>query len=276
LFLEQAGEVDIIITTALIPGRKAPVLITDEMVQVMRTGSVVVDMAAEQGGNCECTVPDQAIEAHGVTIIGYTDLTSRLATHASQYFGTNVSHLLDDLGGNENFKIDLDDEVVLMSLVLHEGRVTWPPSAEARAVFAPKKPQPAPAPVAAPAPAAVAKKKEPGSSAGMVGAVAAGLLLVVGLFAPPDFVQHFTVFILACFVGWQVVWNVTPALHTPLMSVTNAISGIIVVGGLLQASTGHLGLAAILGSVALLVATINIAGGFLVTRRMLNMFRKEG
>ena len=273
LFLEQAREVDIIITTALIPGKKAPLLVDEEMVQAMRPGSVIVDMAAEQGGNCACTVAGEATVHHGVTVIGYTDLTSRLPTHASQFFGSNIVHLLDDMGKAGNHRIDLEDEVVRKSLVLHDGAVVWPP---------PPDPEPDPPPAAAPAAApepevVVAPEPEaaPGSRRGLVAAVCAVMLIVVGLFAPPEFVQHFTVFILACFVGWQVVWNVAPALHTPLMSVTNAISGIIVVGGLLQAATGEVGPAAILGAVAVLVATINISGGFLVTRRMLAMFRKE-
>ena len=273
LFLEQAREVDIIITTALIPGKQAPLLVDEEMVQAMRPGSVIVDMAAEQGGNCACTVAGEATVHHGVTVIGYTDLTSRLPTHASQFFGSNIVHLLDDMGKAENHRIDLEDEVVRKSLVLHDGAVVWPP---------PPDPEPDPPPAAAPAAAPesavlVAPEPEasPGSRRGLVAAVCAVMLIVVGLFAPPEFVQHFTVFILACFVGWQVVWNVAPALHTPLMSVTNAISGIIVVGGLLQAATGEVGPAAILGAVAVLVATINISGGFLVTRRMLAMFRKE-
>jgi NAD(P) transhydrogenase subunit alpha len=277
LFLEQAREVDIIVTTALIPGKRAPLLVDEEMVQAMRPGSVIVDMAAEQGGNCACTEPGKAVEAHGVTVIGYTDLTSRLATHASQFFGSNIVHLLDDMGKGADHCIDLDDEVVRKSLVLHDGRITWPP---------PPDPEPEHKPSATPAPVAQGEgavatsgadaESQSGAWRGLVAAVAATLLVVVGIFAPPDFVQHFTVFVLACFVGWQVVWNVAPALHTPLMSVTNAISGIIVVGGLLQAATGEVGPAAILGAVAVLVATINISGGFLVTRRMLAMFRKEG
>jgi len=274
LFLEQAREVDIIITTALIPGKKAPLLVDEEMVQAMRPGSVIVDMAAEQGGNCACTVAGEATVHHGVTVIGYTDLTSRLPTHASQFFGSNIVHLLDDMGKAENHRIDLEDEVVRKSIVLHDGALVWPP---------PPDPEPDPPPAAAPASAPEpesAPAPEPavasGSRRGLVAAAAGAMLLVVGVFAPPEFVQHFTVFILACFVGWQVVWNVAPALHTPLMSVTNAISGIIVVGGLLQAATGEVGPAAILGAVAVLVATINISGGFLVTRRMLAMFRKEG
>jgi len=271
LFAAQAREVDIIITTALIPGRPAPRLITEEMVQAMRPGSVVVDLAAEQGGNCACTSPNEVVVRHGVHIIGYTDLTSRLPTHASQFFGTNVSHLLDDLGGGEGFGIDLEDEVVRRSLVIHDGEVVWPPPKAA--------PPPKPAPVAPAAPAVVvAPASAPRNWAPIIALASSVALLLIGLFAPPDFVQHFTVFILACFVGWQVIWNVTPALHTPLMSVTNAISGIIVVGGLLQAAAvgSVVGAGAIIGAVAVLVATINIAGGFLVTRRMLAMFRKEG
>ncbi|MEC8425166.1 MAG: Re/Si-specific NAD(P)(+) transhydrogenase subunit alpha, partial [Myxococcota bacterium] len=272
LFLEQAREVDIIVTTALIPGKKAPMLIDEEMVEAMRPGSVIVDMAAEQGGNCACTVPGEATTAHGVTVIGYTDLTSRLPTHASQFFGSNIVHLLDDMGKAAGHRIDLEDEVVRKSLVLHDGQLMGPPPPDPEPEQSPA-PAPAPAPVTAPP---AASEPASGSSRSLVAAVAAVLLVVVGLFAPADFVQHFTVFILACFVGWQVVWNVAPALHTPQMRVTNAISGIIVLVGLLQAATGEVGPAAILGAIAVLVATINISGGFLVTRRMLAMFRKEG
>ncbi len=286
LFAAQAKEVDIIVTTALIPGKRAPTLITKEMVDSMRPGSIVVDLAAEQGGNCGYTQPDQAVEVNGVTVIGYTDLTSRLATHASQFFGTNLLHLLSDMGGADSFQIDLSDEVVQQSLVLHEGRVTWPPPPDPSKAVAPPPtaqsarpdakalPQ-AGVPGAVTAAGAQAEKK-PGSTRGLVALGVAALFGVIGLFAPAEFIQHFTVFVLACFVGWQVVWNVTPALHTPLMSVTNAISGIIVVGGLLQAASGRLDLGAILGGIAILVATINIAGGFRVTHRMLQMFRREG
>jgi H+-translocating NAD(P) transhydrogenase subunit alpha len=291
LFAEWAGKCDVVITTALIPGKRAPILITTEMVRGMKAGSVVVDLAAEQGGNCEATVPHQAVEVEGVHIVGYTDLTSRLATQASQLFGTNLFHLLSDMGGAANWKIDLDDEVVRGALILHQGRVTWPP---------PVVPPPPPKPVAPSAPAAVAKaaplvsaapaaparskssakhghqakSSTSKGSADIVLLVAGVAAIGVGLVAPDSFVQHLTVFILACFIGWQVVWNVAPALHTPLMSVTNAISGIILVGGILTAGRGELDLAAGLGAVAILVATINIAGGFLVTHRMLQMFRK--
>ncbi len=272
LFLQQAKEVDIIITTALIPGKRAPVLIKKEHVEAMRPGSVIVDLAAEQGGNCELTKPGEIIKHNGVTIIGLTDLPSRLASQASQLYGTNIVHLLDDLGGAEKFHLDLEDEVVRGALVIHEGEIIWPP---------PKKPAPTPTPAAdKPKPAPVVatathghggskKKRSP------VWLVLAGLaLLGIGMGAPPSFLGHLTVFVLAIFVGWQVIWNVTPALHTPLMSVTNAISGIILIGGILQISGPPGSATVILGAIAILVATINIAGGFLVTQRMLQMFRK--
>ena len=274
LFAERAKEVDIIITTALIPGRKAPVLITKEMVDSMKPGSVVVDLAAEQGGNCGYTEPDQALEIGGVTILGYTDLTSRLPTQASQLFGTNLVNLLSDMTTDGECIIDLEDEVVRKSLILRDGEVTWPPppDPEKAAVPSPPKATPKPAPVPPPAAEASSPSKVP-----MVVAILLGLgAMYVGLNDGMSlFVQQFTVFVLACFVGWQVVWNVTAALHTPLMSVTNAISGIIIVGGMMQAGNGNAGeLAQALGAIAILVASINIAGGFLVTHRMLAMFRK--
>ncbi len=276
LFKEQAAEVDIIITTALIPGKTAPILITEEMVQILRSGAVIVDLAAEQGGNCAHTQPDKKIEVEGVTIIGYTDLTSRLPTHASQLFGTNMVNLLSDMLGEEPgaLVIDMEDEVVRSALIVHEGEVTWPPPARAA-------PPPAPEPKAPEAPAEeVAPKpvvaKGPSRLPGIIGLVACVALVWLGMQeGVGDFVQRLTVFVLACFVGWQVIWNVKPALHTPLMSVTNAISGIIVVGGLLQVGSSPASdLAVILGAIAILVASINIAGGFLVTQRMLSMFRK--
>ncbi len=290
LFAEQAKEVDIIITTALIPGKRAPILITAEMVDSMRPGSVVVDLAAEQGGNCDYTVPGEAVVKSGVTILGFTDLTSRLATTASQLFGTNISHLLSDMGGATNFRVDHEDEAVRGALVLEKGALMWPAPEPVRPVAPPA------AKVEAPKAALVeAPKAAPAKSAGKAGhgghgggqemgatarnvatLIAAALLAAIGLNAPTDFIQHLTVFLLACFVGWQVVWSVTPALHTPLMSVTNAISGIIIVGGMIQSGTKEVNVAAILGAIAILVASINIAGGFLVTHRMLQMFRKEG
>ena len=272
LFLAQAKEVDIIITTALIPGRPAPKLITREHVAAMRAGSVVVDLAAEQGGNCELTQPGKVVvSSNGVTIVGHTDLPSRLAAVASQLYGTNIAHLLDDMGKAEGFHVDLNDEVVRGALVTHEGEITWPP---------PKKPEPAPGEAKKPEPAPVVVKKgghghgsgKPGSPLPLL--VAGAALLGVGIGAPPSFLAHFTVFVLAIFVGWQVIWNVSPALHTPLMSVTNAISGIIIIGGMLQVSGAPMSATVLLGAAAILVATINIAGGFLVTQRMLQMFRK--
>lgn len=270
LFAEQAQEVDIIITTALIPGKKAPLLITKDMVESMKEGSVVVDMAAEQGGNCEVTRPNEVYQHHGVTIVGLTDLPSRMANQSSQLYGNNLCHLLKDMGGAEDYKIDFEDEVVRGATVLQEGKITWPP---------PQVSQPSP-----PKPTAEAKKpvmptepevKEKSVIGQWLPLIAVGAALFgIGLTAPSSFLTHFTVFVLACFVGWQVIWNVAPALHTPLMSVTNAISGIIILGGMLQIS-GPLGSpTTILGAIAILVGTINIAGGFLVTQRMLQMFRK--
>jgi NAD(P) transhydrogenase subunit alpha len=279
LFAEQVKEVDIIITTALIPGKPAPILITKEMVDSMKPGSIVVDLAAEQGGNCGYTEPDRAVEFGGVTILGYTDLTSRLATQASQLFGTNLVNLLSDMTTDGECIIDLEDEVVRKSLILRDGVVTWPPPPDPQKAVAPpptdKIPKSAAKPVAAslPAPAgASSPSKMPMVVAILLGAGA----IYVGQYKEMDvFVQQLTVFVLACFVGWQVVWNVTAALHTPLMSVTNAISGIIIVGGMMQAGNRDAGeLAQILGAIAILVASINIAGGFLVTHRMLAMFRK--
>jgi len=271
LFLEQAKEVDIIITTALIPGKKAPLLITQEMVEHMKEGSVVVDMAAEQGGNCAVTKPNEVYKYDGVTIVGLTDFPSRMAAQSSQLYGTNLCHLLKDMGESENYKVDLEDVVVRGALVLHEGQVTWPPPK----IEQPSPAQPAPKPTPAAVQPAVKEEKKAKGIAGLVWLIVAGLALVgIGVGAPSSFLSHFTVFVLACFVGWQVIWNVAPALHTPLMSVTNAISGIIIIGGMLQISGAPTSATTILGAIAILVGTINIAGGFLVTQRMLQMFRK--
>ncbi len=270
LFAEQAMEVDIIVTTALIPGRPAPELITSGMVESMKDGSVIVDLAAEQGGNCALTEPGEVVVKHGVTIIGYTDLPSRLAAQSSQLYGTNLRHLLTDLTPEKNGEIviDFDDVVVRGSTVIKEGEITWPaPLIEVSA--APVKPTPA---VAAPP---VEKEEEKKSATGgLIGLGISGLLLaLLGQVAPPEFLAHFTVFVLSCFIGYMVIWNVSPALHTPLMSVTNAISGIIVVGALLQISSSS-GLVVFLAFIAILIATINIAGGFAVTQRMLKMFQR--
>jgi NAD(P) transhydrogenase subunit alpha len=270
MFAAQAKDVDIIITTALIPNRPAPILITEEMVKSMKNGSVIVDLAAENGGNCALTEPGEVVEKHGVHILGYTDLPSRLAPTASLLFGNNLTHLLADLGGASHFHLDLADEVVRGALVLREGELLWPPPARPPIVL-----PPAPKAIAAKTPAAIQPPQKKQSIAGPIGAVVAAAAFVgLGLVAPPAFLSHLTVFALACIVGWQVVWNVTPALHTPLMSVTNAISGIIVIGGMLQVSGPPASPIVILGAAAILLATINIAGGFLVTQRMLRMFRR--
>jgi H+-translocating NAD(P) transhydrogenase subunit alpha len=271
LFAAQAPDVDIIVTTALIPGRTAPVLITDAMIRTMGPGTVIVDLAAEQGGNCEGTVAGEAVDVHGVTILGYTDMTSRLATHASQFFANNLVNMLSHMGGAEDWAVDFDDEVVRKSTVCHEGQVTWPPPPDPKPVAPPAAPLDS-TPITAVVPAGPPSKL--GARVGQL--IGVGGLVAMGAWAPMDFVQHFTVFVLACFVGWQVVWSVKPALHTPLMSVTNAISGIIIVGGMLQAASGTVSVAAIVGAVAILFASINIFGGFLVTQRMLQMFRREG
>ncbi|MEZ5286105.1 MAG: proton-translocating transhydrogenase family protein [Vicinamibacterales bacterium] len=275
MFAAQAREVDIIITTALIPNRPAPVLITEEMVKTMKKGSVIVDLAAENGGNCALTEPGTVVERYGIHIIGYMDLPSRLAPTASFLYGNNLGHLLADMGGAAHFHVDLADEVVRGSLVLHQGELLWPPP-KREAPPAPQKPAARPAGVPAPTAHEAKAGKPAGSGAGtVVGlAIAAAAFIGLGLVAPPSFLAHLTVFALACVVGWQVVWNVTPALHTPLMSVTNAISGIIVIGGLLQVSGPWSSPAVLLGAAAILLATINIAGGFLVTQRMLKMFSR--
>lgn len=279
LFLEQAKDVDIIITTALIPGRPAPLLVKKEAVEAMRPGSVIVDLAAERGGNCEVTKPGEVIDHGGVKIVGYTDLPSRLPATSSQLYGTNICHLLDDLGKAEGFKFDLEDEVVRGCLVVHEGEMIWPPpkkdpppqkSGEA-AKPAPK-PEPKPEPEVEESTQEAANEPPAQIPWALIGTGVA--LLGIGLGAPESFLSHFTVFVLAIFVGWQLIWNVSPALHTPLMSVTNAVSGIIIIGGMLQVSGSPSSATVILGALAILVATINIAGGFLVTQRMLQMFRK--
>jgi H+-translocating NAD(P) transhydrogenase subunit alpha len=269
LFAAQAREVDIIVTTALIPGKPAPRLITADMVASMKDGSVIVDMAAEQGGNCELTQPGEVVERDNVTIIGYTDLPSRLATQASQLYATNLRHLLSDMTpeADGNLVVNMEDEAIRGATVIKQGEVTWPAPPPKLSAAPPR----AAAGAKPPAPAQERKKKTWGSV--LLIAVGAAALWALGRVAPPEFMSHFTVFVLACFVGYQVIWNVTPALHTPLMSVTNAISGIIVIGALLQISTDSVLITA-LAALATLIATVNVAGGFLVTQRMLRMFRK--
>jgi NAD(P) transhydrogenase subunit alpha len=267
LFAEQAKDVDIIITTALIPGKPAPRLITADMVATMKNGSVIVDLAAEQGGNCELTVPGEVAVRNGVSIIGYTDLPSRLAAQSSQLYGTNLRHLLTDLTPDKDGEIvvNMEDEVIRGATVCTGGETTWPPPAP-KLSAAPRKVAPAPAPIV------VAEKK---SAFGPMVAIAVAVLALLGLgaVAPPSFMAHFTVFVLACFIGYMVIWNVSPALHTPLMSVTNAISSIIVIGALIQVSSAD-SMIKWIAVFTLLITSINIAGGFAVTRRMLEMFRK--
>ena len=278
MFAAQSREVDIIISTALIPNRPAPVLITEQMVKSMKNGSVIVDLAAENGGNCALTQPGSVVQRHGVHILGYVDLPSRLAPTATQLYGSNLAHLIAEMGGAKSFHVDLEDEVVRGALVLLDGEVMWPPprkerpSSPSKLLKLPPPPSQEAAPAKAAKPAAPAGRRRIGTSVAAV--VAAGALIALGLVAPTAFLSHLTVFALACIVGWQVIWNVTPALHTPLMSVTNAISGIIVVGGMLQVS-GPLGSPVVaLGAAAILLASINIVGGFVVTQRMLRMFRR--
>jgi NAD(P) transhydrogenase subunit alpha len=270
IYAEQARDVDIVITTALIPGRPAPRLITEEMVASMRPGSVIVDMAAGQGGNVAGSVADQVVTTpNGVTVIGYTDLAGRLPTQASQLYGTNVVNLLALLtpGKDGRLVLDLDDVVQRGITVVRDGELLWPPppvpvsAAPVAAAPAPRPPEPEPA-----------RPPSPARRFALVGAAAVALFLLAG-FSPTPLVQHFFVFALAIVVGFYVIGNVHHALHTPLMSVTNAISGIILVGALLQ--IGHSGVVTtVLAFVAILVASINIFGGFAVTRRMLGMFTR--
>ena len=267
LFAEQAKDVDIIITTALIPGKPAPKLITADMVQSMKDGSVIVDLAAEQGGNCELTERDRVVQRSGVSIIGYTDLPSRLAAQSSQLYGTNLRHLLTDMTPEKDGEIvvDMEDEAVRGATVCIDGETTWPPPAPKLSAAPPKAEAPAmPEPV----------ESKPSVAGPLIATALGGLaLLGLGAVAPPSFMAHFTVFVLACFVGYMVIWNVSPALHTPLMSVTNAISSIIVIGALLQISSTD-NVIMWIAAVTVLITSINIAGGFAVTRRMLEMFRK--
>lgn len=269
LFAAQAKEVDIIVTTALIPGKPAPELITREMVDSMNPGSVIVDLAAQNGGNCEYTQANQVtITENGVKVIGYTDLPGRLPTQSSRLYGTNLVNLLKLLCKEKdgNIVIDFDDVVTRGVTVIREGEVTWPaPPIQVSA-------QPQVATKAPPAPRQPEKPVTPWHKYTLL-ALALVLFGWLANVAPQEFLGHFTVFALACVVGYYVVWNVSHALHTPLMSVTNAISGIIVVGALLQ--IGHGGWITFLSFIAVLIASINIFGGFTVTQRMLKMFRKN-
>ncbi|MBL6791237.1 MAG: Re/Si-specific NAD(P)(+) transhydrogenase subunit alpha [Methylophilaceae bacterium] len=265
LFKEQAAEVDVIITTALIPGKEAPKLITKEMVEVMKPGSVIVDLASQQGGNCELCEKDKIVNHNGVNIIGFTDLPSRLPSQSSELYSNNLYHILDELTPNKdgNININMDDDVIRGMTIINKGSITYPPPKIEVSVSTKKeekKIEPAAEPV---------KKK----TTVLPALIALSSLFVVGAFAPASFMNHFTVFVLSCFVGYMVIWNVTASLHTPLMSVTNAVSSIIIIGAITQISTTDT-LSLILSGVAVFIASINIFGGFAVTKRMLGMFRK--
>ncbi|OYU42791.1 MAG: NAD(P)(+) transhydrogenase (Re/Si-specific) subunit alpha, partial [Burkholderiales bacterium PBB4] len=282
MYAQQAREVDIIITTALIPGKPAPKLITAEMVRSMKPGSVIVDMAAEQGGNCELTEPGQAVVKHGVTIVGYTDLASRLAKQSSTLYASNLFRLSEELCKTKDgvIHVNMEDDAIRGLTVIKDGSITWPaPALKPAAAPAPK---PVAAVVAAKPKGGHGHSSAPASarSTAIIFGFGALLFWLIGANAPKEFLGHFTVFVLGCFVGYMVVWNVKPALHTPLMSVTNAISSIIVIGALVQISPVA---AAVnrpndwitwLASAGIVLTAINMFGGFAVTQRMLAMFRK--
>ncbi len=279
-FRELAPEMDIVITTALIPNREAPELWTEDMVASMKPGSVIVDLAAEKGGNCKLTVMDEKIVTkNGVTIIGYTDFPSRMATQASTLYGNNIRHMMTDLTPEKDGVInhDMEDDVIRGATVTHAGDVTFPPpppKVAAIAAVTKEKPKELTAEEKR-AEEVAAFKKQTQTQVGML-AIGAALVLGVGLIPgmPASFMQHFIVFVLSVFIGFQVIWNVAHSLHTPLMAVTNAISSIIILGALIQIGSSHL-LVTLLGALAVFMASINIFGGFLVTRRMLAMFQKS-
>ncbi|GHA54581.1 NAD(P) transhydrogenase subunit alpha [Amylibacter ulvae] len=276
-FRELAPEMDIVITTALIPGRDAPKLWLEDMVALQKPGSVVVDLAAERGGNCDLTVADEKIVSkNGVTIIGYTDLPSRMAAQSSTLYSTNIRHMMTDLTPEKDGQINhnMEDDVIRGATATFEGDITFPPPPPKVAAIAAKKPT-APEPTAEEIAAEqAAAMKKAGTQQTALLAIGGVLMLLIGGFAPASFMQHFIVFALSCFVGFQVIWNVSHSLHTPLMAITNAISGIIILGALLQIG-GNGFIVGLLAAVSVLIATINIVGGFMVTRRMLNMFQKS-
>ena len=277
-FREQAPDIDIVITTALIPGRDAPKLWLTDMVEAMKPGSVIIDLAAERGGNCDLTVPDEKIVTkNGVTIVGYTDFPSRMAAQASTLYSNNIRHMLSDLTPEKDGQIfhNMEDDVIRGATVAFEGEITFPPPPpKIKAIAARKQetvPQKTPEEKAADEAAAMAKSGRQQTGLLVIGAL---LMLVIGKYAPADFMQHFIVFVLAVFIGFQVIWKVSHALHTPLMAITNAISGIIILGALLQLGSGN-SVVTVLAVISVLIASINIVGGFMVTRRMLLMFRKS-
>lgn len=277
LFREQAPDIDIVITTALIPGRDAPKLWLNDMVNAMKRGSVVVDLAAERGGNCDATVPHEKIVTdNGVTVIGYTDFPSRMATQASDLYATNIRHMLSDLTPEKDGVIvhNMEDDVIRGATIAHQGEITFPPPAPKIQAIAKQQPKAAEKTAAEIAAEEAAQLKRSGRQQILLLAVGALLMYFIGRYAPASFMQHFIVFVLAVFVGFQVIWNVSHSLHTPLMAVTNAISGIIIVGALLQIDASSF-IVTLLASISVLIASINIVGGFMVTRRMLQMFQKS-
>ncbi len=278
-FRELAPQVDIVITTALIPGRPAPKLWTEDMVRAMKRGSVVVDLAAERGGNCDLTVPDERIVTdNGVTIIGYTDFPSRMAAQASSLYSNNIRHMLSDLTPQKDGVVvhDMEDDVIRGATVAHKGEITWPPPPPKVKAIAAAKPREKPKELTADEKRAQEAAAFRAQTRNQVALLTTGgvLLLLAGYFAPASFMSHFIVFVLACFVGFQVIWNVSHSLHTPLMAITNAISSIIILGALLQIGSGSW-LVIVLAALSVLMAGVNIFGGFLVTRRMLAMFQKS-
>ena len=278
LFRSQAPEIDIVITTALIPGMPAPKLWPKEMVDLMKPGSVIVDLAAEQGGNCDVTVPDKMIETKNkVRVIGFTDLPSRMATQASTLYSTNTRHMMDDLTPNKDGIpfINMDDDVIRGATVVHNGEITFPPPKPKIAAIAKHINEN----IKVKTPEELTQEKiNAERKAGITQVVSlvigACLTWLIGMYAPADFMQHFIVFILSCFVGFQVIWKVSHALHTPLMAITNAISGIIILGALLQMETAN-NIVSVLALISIFIATINIVGGFMVTKRMLAMFQRS-
>ncbi|MCL7405487.1 MAG: Re/Si-specific NAD(P)(+) transhydrogenase subunit alpha [Marivivens sp.] len=277
-FRELAPEVDIVITTALIPNREAPELWTEDMVQAMKPGSVIVDLAAEKGGNCKLTVKDEKIVTpNGVTIIGYTDFPSRMAAQASTLYATNIRHMMTDLTPNKDGVVvhNMDDDVIRSSTVTHEGEITFPPPPlKIQAIAAKSQEKPKELTPEEKRAAEVAAFKAQTKQQVTLLAIGGAILLAIGLVAPASFMQHFIVFVLSVFIGFQVIWNVSHSLHTPLMAVTNAISSIIILGALMQIGSGSW-LVIILAALSVFMAGINIFGGFLVTRRMLAMFQKS-
>ena len=278
-FRELAPEMDIVISTALIPGRDAPVLWTKDMVEAMKPGSVIVDLAAERGGNCELTVKDEKIVTpNGVTIVGYTDFPSRMAAQSSTLYSTNIRHMMTDLTPAKDGVVNhnMEDDVIRGATVTHAGAITFPPpppKIQAIAAQKPKEKAKELTPEERRAAEVAAFKAQTRSQVTLLG-VGGALILLAGLFAPASFMQHFIVFVLAVFVGFQVIWNVSHSLHTPLMAVTNAISSIIILGALLQIGSGSF-LVILLAALSVFMAGINIFGGFMVTRRMLAMFQKS-